>query len=372
MLFDKRTGKYSRGMLQRLGLADVLIKDPEVIILDEPTLGIDPKGVWEFLELIRGIKQGGWPYCTFFIARSAPGTAGLRQVGLFVSGRLLAEGDVHTLSQKLFANSPYTVEAGFLKTPDGAFFSDRKKSTIDDLVAAIIKIDGIIKVELINDVFQIECSRDLTSEIARLIVESGAELNYLNRKEYALDDIYYRFLKEVKMLSRFKNEDKVLHPFRVIVNKEISDHVHSWRFIILIALIGLTCLGSMYTALTNMGHAVKPEDPEGTFFFLKIFTISDGTLPPFIVFIGFLGPLLGISLGFDAINSEQNNRTLSRVLAQPIYRDYLINAKFVAALTVISVMFFALGFLVIGLGLITIGIPPTAEEFHAHSLFHLC
>ncbi|MCL6101642.1 MAG: ABC transporter permease, partial [Bacteroidetes bacterium] len=171
-----------------------------------------------------------------------------------------------------------------------------------------------------------------------------------------------RLLFSVKLLKH-KDEDKVLHPFRVILNKEISDHVRSWRFIILIALIALTCMGSMYTALTNIDKAVKPNDPEGTFFFLKLFTITDGTLPSFVVFISFLGPLLGISMGFDAVNSEHNHRTLSRVLAQPIYRDYLLNAKFLAALVVISVMFFALVFLVMGLGLITIGIPPTAEEF---------
>jgi ABC-2 type transport system permease protein len=184
-------------------------------------------------------------------------------------------------------------------------------------------------------------------------------------------------LKEVKIMNNlvkqtffpfpelkwFKADDKIIHPFWVIVNKEISDHVKSWRFIILIAIIALTCLGSMYTALTNIGHAVKPNDPEGTFFFLKLFTLSDGTLPAFFVFISFLGPLLGISLGFDAVNSEQNKGTLSRILSQPIHRDYLINAKFTAALIVISIMFFALGFLVMGLGLVTIGIPPTAEEF---------
>ena len=101
-----------------------------------------------------------------------------------------------------------------------------------------------------------------------------------------------------------------------------------------------------------MGNAVKPNDPEGAFFFLKLFTISDGTLPSFFVFISFLGPLLGISLGFDAVNSEQNKGTLSRVLSQPIHRDYLLNAKFLAALIVISVMFFALGFLVMGSGLL--------------------
>ncbi|MDR1863967.1 MAG: ABC transporter permease [Bacteroidales bacterium] len=154
-----------------------------------------------------------------------------------------------------------------------------------------------------------------------------------------------------------------LHPFRVIVAKEISDHVRSWRFIIMVGIIALTCFGSLYTALSNFGSAVKPNDPEGSFFFLKLFTASDGTLPSFLVFISFLGPLLGISLGFDAINTEHNRGTLSRILAQPIHRDYLINAKFVAALSVISMLFFALGFLVIGLGLIIIGIPPTAGEF---------
>jgi ABC-2 type transport system permease protein len=160
-----------------------------------------------------------------------------------------------------------------------------------------------------------------------------------------------------------KKNLQVMHPFRVILNKEISDHVRSWRFIILIVIIALTCFASLATALSNMGKAVKPGDPEGAFFFLKLFTLTDGTLPPFMVFISFLGPLLGISLGFDAVNSEQNNRTLSRVLAQPIYRDYLLNAKFLAALVVISVMFFSLIFLVMGIGLIAIGIPPTVEEF---------
>jgi ABC-2 type transport system permease protein len=127
----------------------------------------------------------------------------------------------------------------------------------------------------------------------------------------------------------------------------------------------------MYTALTSIGKAVKTNEPEGAFFFLKLFTVSDGSLPSFFVFIGFLGPLLGISLGFDAINSEQNRGTLSRVMAQPIHRDFLINAKFVAALTVISVMFFALGYLVMGLGLVSIGIPPTAEEFLRINFFIL-
>lgn len=152
------------------------------------------------------------------------------------------------------------------------------------------------------------------------------------------------------------------HPFWVIVHKEVSDHIRSWRFIILLSLIVLTCVGSLYVALKNLPAAV-PGTQEETFLFLKLFTATDGSLPSFIVFVGFLGPLVGISLGFDAINSEQNSNTLVRLMAQPIHRDYVINAKFAAALLVISVMLFSLCFLMTGLGLIRTGIPPSAEEF---------
>ncbi len=171
------------------------------------------------------------------------------------------------------------------------------------------------------------------------------------------------FSSRFRNLRWFRKDERIIHPFRVIVYKEISDHVSSWRFIILIAIIALTCFGSLYTALANIGNTVKADDPDSAYFFLRLYTISDGTMPSFFVFISFLGPLLGISLGFDTLNSEQNKGTLSRILSQPIHRDYLINAKFLASLIVISILFFALGFLVMGLGIIIIGIPPTPEEF---------
>jgi len=172
-----------------------------------------------------------------------------------------------------------------------------------------------------------------------------------------------RFFMRIADIPGPRRDVRTVHPFWVIVQKEISDHVRSWRFIILITIIALTCIGSMYTALTNLSASIKADDREGAFLFLKLFTISDGNLPSFFIFIGFLGPLLGISLGFDAINSEQNRGTLGRILAQPIHRDYLINAKFMASIIVISILFFALGFLVMGIGLISIGIPPSPEEF---------
>jgi len=175
-----------------------------------------------------------------------------------------------------------------------------------------------------------------------------------------LTDAFGRYMARIAE----KRRDAVIHPFWVIVQKEVSDHVRSWRFNVLLFLILLTCFGSLYTSITNLvEETAKAKSADDPFFFLKLFTLSDGSLPPFHVFIGFLGPLLGIGLGFDAINSEQNSGTLSRIMAQPIHRDYLINAKFMAALVVIGVMFFALGFLVMGFGMVIIGIPPTAEEF---------
>ena len=152
------------------------------------------------------------------------------------------------------------------------------------------------------------------------------------------------------------------HPFWVMVRKEIGDHVRGWRFMVIASLIVFTCLASLYTGVTHLKAAVQARDTDD-FFFLFLFTATDGTVPSYMVFVSFLAPLLGISLGFDAVNSEQNGGRLSRLLAQPIHRDYVLNAKFVGALLVIGMMLFALAFLVMGAGLLRVGIPPSAEEF---------
>ncbi|NNG67064.1 ABC transporter permease [Caldanaerobacter subterraneus] len=154
------------------------------------------------------------------------------------------------------------------------------------------------------------------------------------------------------------------HSLRVLIKKEIADHIHSWRFNILLALIFLTALASIYTAGMAIRDAVsKADTPLGDLYlFLKVFTVSDGRLPSFITFVGFLAPLLGIGMAFDAINGEINRRTLVRLIAQPIYRDDVILSKWIAALLVITVFFLALGFFVMGLAILFFGIPPTFEE----------
>lgn len=188
----------------------------------------------------------------------------------------------------------------------------------------------------------------------------------INDKVKQLAHIWQRLRQwQAKRMTNRSQEGQ--HPFWAIVQKEVADYIHSWRINILFAIIGLTCLGSLYTAVTTIRDATSASEAneiiQGSYLFLKLFTVSDGTLPTFIAFVGFLGPLLGIALGFDAINSERNNGTLVRLMAQPIPRDYVINAKFVAALFVVAALFFVLGFLVMGLGLLITGIPPTPEEF---------
>ena len=192
---EKKTGKYSRGMLQRLGLADVLIKNPEVIILDEPTLGIDPNGVREFLELIVSLSREEGLTVLFSSHDLHQVQQVCDRVGLFVSGKLLAEGDIQSLSGKLFTKSPFIIEAGICQSPADTPDQSGIKYTADWLMETLHHIDGILAVNVKNDMFQIECSRDTTPEIARAIVGSGAGLNFLNKKEYGLDDIYYRYFE---------------------------------------------------------------------------------------------------------------------------------------------------------------------------------
>lgn len=149
--------------------------------------------------------------------------------------------------------------------------------------------------------------------------------------------------------------------FWIMVQKEIADHVRSWRFIILVILVLLATAGSVYTVLSIIQENPAELSANTIYLYLKLFTESSHNLPPFITLISFLGPLVGIALGFDAVNSERKNGTLSRILSQPIPRDYFINSKFVGALMLILALVFTLGLLVVGLGIWYIGFPPTVE-----------
>lgn len=148
-----------------------------------------------------------------------------------------------------------------------------------------------------------------------------------------------------------------------VYRKELADHLGSRRFVILFALICLAGISSVYVAAQSIREALAGLNaPQHAF--LLLFTVSSDNLPlpPFFTFFSFLGPLVGLALAFDAINGELNRGTLSRLLAQPIYRDSVINGKFLAALTTVAAMIVSIVVMIGGLGILRLGVIPTGEE----------
>jgi len=192
---DKKVGTYSREMRQRLGLADVLIKNPEIIILDEPTSGIDPSGVRGFLELIAQLRDEEGLTILFSSHNLHQVQQACDRVGIFVKGKLLAEGDIQSLSKKLFSGNLYVVEAVIEPPKSNTIGRGNEIYQAEWMKGVLQSVEGVTSASLKNDIFQIECSTNAVADIAGAIVKSGVGLNYLNRKEYGLDDIYYRYFE---------------------------------------------------------------------------------------------------------------------------------------------------------------------------------
>ncbi|GFN33919.1 ABC transporter ATP-binding protein [Paenibacillus xylaniclasticus] len=188
---SKKVGAFSRGMRQRLGIADVLIKRPEVIILDEPTLGIDPEGVRELLELIGQLSRNEG----ITVLLSSHHLHQVQQicdrVGLFVRGELIAVGDVNTLAQQLdddgtiqveveASNWSLTLAEGLSKLPGVLEY----RGPMDDIPPPKQSAKAVLI-----------CQDDVTSEAASLVISQGARLLSIKRKQYGLDDIYHRYFE---------------------------------------------------------------------------------------------------------------------------------------------------------------------------------
>ena len=149
-----------------------------------------------------------------------------------------------------------------------------------------------------------------------------------------------------------------------VFRKELADHLSSRRFVILFILIFLAAMFATYITFHNIRGVVTPTTE---FIFLKLFTVSaegwpSALPPPFLFFISLFIPIMGIALGFDAISSERTSGNLSRLLSQPIYRDSVINGKFLAGLFVLAIMIVSVIAIIAGLGLRIIGVPPGTEE----------
>lgn len=183
---NKKTGAYSRGMRQRLGLAEVLIKNPEVIILDEPTSGIDPKGIQEFLQLIVQLSKEEGITVLFSSHNLHQVQQVCDRVGIFVRGKLIAEGNIQSMAEQLFENEPFTIYAEVAPT---------ENASLKLLIEQLQQLPGVITLQQEGLKLQFGCLSDVSEDVARLVVESGIGLRSLHQREHGLDDIYNRYFQ---------------------------------------------------------------------------------------------------------------------------------------------------------------------------------
>ena len=180
---DHSVKTFSRGMRQRLGVADVLIKNPRLIIMDEPTQGLDPELAHEFLQLIRELAKAG-----ITILLSSHLLYQVQEVcdrvGLFHQGHMVLEGTVTELAQKVLGGG-YHVRLRANGT---------KKSYEEELR----KLPGVVEVNFKSpDIYTLVARRDLRSEAASAVVQAGGKLTSLDIENLSLDDIYNTYFEEV-------------------------------------------------------------------------------------------------------------------------------------------------------------------------------
>ena len=155
-----------------------------------------------------------------------------------------------------------------------------------------------------------------------------------------------------------RREGSPLRGVGTVALKEAADHMTGARMHLIMLLVLLTAIGAAYGAIGQ----IKDTTAEDAYLFIKLFTVAREPLPSFAAFLSFLLPLVAIALGFDAINGEYNRRTMSRLLAQPIYRDAVLFGKFLGALLVIAIALLTLWLLMTGLGILFLGLPPSGAD----------
>lgn len=160
-------------MRQRLGLAEVLLKEPQLIIMDEPTLGLDPEAAREFLDLIRALKAAGR---TILLSSHLlyQVQAVCDRVGLFYRGQMVIEGSVADLARSVLG---------------GAYRIRIEVDGPGDYEATLRQIGGVVRVQRAGAlVYDLEAESDLRAEAARAVVEAGGRLLALKAETPDLDE----------------------------------------------------------------------------------------------------------------------------------------------------------------------------------------
>lgn len=181
---DRRVREFSRGMRQRLGIADALVKNPRLLILDEPTLGIDPEGVREVLALITGLanEEGLTVLISSHLLYQIQEIC--HRVGIFVGGRLIAAGPITELGRQILANEPLTLE---LQAEPGG----------EPLWNLLRETEGVEKVIPSGELTLIRClpGHDPRPQLAGKLITRGMSLLHLRARGLSLDDIYRRYFQ---------------------------------------------------------------------------------------------------------------------------------------------------------------------------------
>jgi ABC-2 type transport system permease protein len=143
---------------------------------------------------------------------------------------------------------------------------------------------------------------------------------------------------------------------RAIFWKELGDHFGKKRFNL---MLGLVLVGVLWATFMDTEAMVRGGTGS---FYLDLFTTTLGVPLSLLSFLSFFGPIIGITLGFDSINSERTQGTLSRILSQPVYRDAVYNGKFLAGLFTLTMVVLSLGIAAVGVAMFRFGLPPSSEE----------
>ncbi len=176
---EKRVGTFSRGMRQRLGLAEILMKGAQIAILDEPTSGLDPHATTELLAIIRGLKSEGVSVLLSSHLLDRVQSV-CDRVALFSGGRIALMGSVAELGREVLGGG-YVVDI----EAEGAGFAER--------LALIPGVSGVEKTGIGK--LRLHADRDVRSEAAAEVVAMHGRLKYLGVQEVSLDAIYSRYFE---------------------------------------------------------------------------------------------------------------------------------------------------------------------------------
>lgn len=176
-------GKFSKGMKQRLGMADVLVKDPKLVILDEPTTGIDPEGVNHILDLIVDMarNRGMTVMLSSHLLHQVQKICD--HVGIIVKGRMVAEGSIEQLGSELVGRGQHAIE-----------IQVSELSAV--LVESLRSIPGVSGVSQSGDSLIIKSDKDVRADVSRAVVASGSVPVMIKSQDHTLEEIYLKYFRE--------------------------------------------------------------------------------------------------------------------------------------------------------------------------------